>query len=303
MCRRYSAGLRLVFEGGQILKMRILLLGHKGMLGSDLLLKLNLQHEVVGMDKEEIDIVSADECEKAIKETKPDILINAAAYTNVDGCETAKEECFAVNAEAVKNIAEVCRYKNIRIIHFSTDYVFDGTGTRPYKEDDRCNPINAYGESKLAGERYLKSLADDYLLIRTSWLYGVKGKNFVQTILEKAKTTPMLSVVDDQVGSPTYTKDLAVAVDLLINQNLKGIFHVTNRGSCSWYQFAVKILQESGLDDVTVIPIKSDKLPSQALRPAYSVLSMQKFIATTGKTMQPWQLALQDYLKSIKPLN
>jgi dTDP-4-dehydrorhamnose reductase len=283
--------------------MRILLLGHKGMLGSDLLLKLNLQHEVVGMDKEEIDIVSADECEKAIKETKPDILINAAAYTNVDGCETAKEECFAVNAEAVKNIAEVCRNKNIRIIHFSTDYVFDGTGTRPYKEDDRCNPINAYGESKLAGERYLKSLADDYLLIRTSWLYGVKGKNFVQTILEKAKTTPMLSVVDDQVGSPTYTKDLAVAVDLLINQNLKGIFHVTNRGSCSWYQFAVKILQESGLDDVTVIPIKSDKLPRPALRPAYSVLSMQKFIATTGKTMQPWQLALQDYLKSIKPLN
>ena len=303
MCRRYSAGLRLVFEGGQILKMRILLLGHKGMLGSDLLLKLNLQHEVVGMDKEEIDIVSADECEKAIKETKPDILINAAAYTNVDGCETAKEECFAVNAEAVKNIAEVCRNKNIRIIHFSTDYVFDGTGTRPYKEDDRCNPINAYGESKLAGDRYLKSLADDYLLIRTSWLYGVKGKNFVQTILEKAKTTPMLSVVDDQVGSPTYTKDLAVAVDLLINQNLKGIFHVTNRGSCSWYQFAVKILQESGLDDVTVIPIKSDKLPRPALRPAYSVLSMQKFIATTGKTMQPWQLALQDYLKSIKPLN
>jgi dTDP-4-dehydrorhamnose reductase len=125
----------------------------------------------------------------------------------------------------------------------------------------------------------------------------------VQTILEKAKTTPMLSVVDDQVGSPTYTKDLAVAVDLLINQNLKGIFHVTNRGSCSWYQFAVKILQESGLDDVTVIPIKSDKLPRPALRPAYSVLSMQKFIATTGKTMQPWQLALQDYLKSIKPLN
>ncbi len=283
--------------------MRILLLGHKGMLGSDLLLKLNLQHEVVGLDKEEIDIVSADECEKAIKETKPDILINAAAYTNVDGCETAKEECFTVNAEAVKNIAEACLNKNIRIIHFSTDYVFDGTAKRPYKEDDQCNPINAYGESKLAGERYLQSLADDYVLIRTSWLYGVKGKNFVQTILEKAKTTPTLSIVDDQVGSPTYTKDLAAAVDLLISQNLKGIFHITNRGSCSWYQFAVKILQESGMNDIKVIPIKSNKLPRPAMRPAYSVLSMQKFIATTGKTMQPWQLALQDYLKSIKQLN
>ena len=283
--------------------MRILLLGHKGMLGSDLLLKLNLRHEVVGMDKEEIDIVSADECVKAIKETAPSIVINAAAYTNVDGCETAKEECFAVNAEAVKNIAEACRNKNIRIIHFSTDYVFDGTAKQPYKEDDQCNPINTYGASKLAGERYLQSLADDYILIRTSWLYGVKGKNFVQTILEKAKTTPTLSVVDDQVGSPTYTKDLAAAVDLLIDQNLKGIFHITNRGSCSWYQFAVKILQESGMDDVKVTPIKSDQLPRPAMRPAYSVLSMQKFIATTGKTMQPWQLALQDYLKSIKQLN
>jgi dTDP-4-dehydrorhamnose reductase len=283
--------------------MRILLFGHKGMLGSDLLLELNLQHEVVGMDKEEIDIVSAKECVNVIKETKPDIVINAAAYTNVDGCETAKEECFAINAEAVKNIAEACRNKNIRIIHFSTDYVFDGTAKQPYKEDDQCNPINAYGESKLAGERYLQSLADDYILIRTSWLYGVKGKNFVQTILEKAKTIPTLSVVDDQVGSPTYTKDLAAAVDLLISQNLKGIFHVTNRGSCSWYQFAVKILQESGIDDVEVIPIKFDKLQRPALRPAYSTLSMQKFITTTGKTMQPWQLALQDYLKSIKQLN
>ena len=283
--------------------MRILLLGHKGMLGSDLFLKLSTEHEVVGMDKEEIDIVSADECVKAIKEITPNIVINAVAYTNVDGCESAKEECFAVNAEAVKNIAQACRNKNIRIIHFSTDYIFDGTAKQPYKEDDQCNPINAYGESKLAGERYLQSLADDYILIRTSWLYGVKGKNFVQTILEKAKTTPTLTVVDDQVGSPTYTKDLAAAIDLLIEQNAKGIFHLTNRGSCSWYQFAVKILQESGLDDIEVISIKSDKLSRPAMRPAYSVLSMQKFIHTTGKTMQPWQLALQDYLKSIRHLN
>jgi dTDP-4-dehydrorhamnose reductase len=282
---------------------KILLLGHKGMLGSDLVFKLSSEHEVVGLDKEEIDIVSASECKGAIKEIEPDIVINAAAYTNVDGCETAKDECFAVNAEAIKNIADACRDKNIRIVHFSTDYVFDGTVKQPYKEDHKCNPINAYGESKLAGERYLRALSDNYILIRTAWLYGVKGENFVQTILKKVKTTKKLTVVDDQTGSPTYTKDLAAAVDLLINQNAKGIFHITNRGNCSWYQFAVKILQEAGIHDVDVTPIKSNQLQRLAMRPAYSVLSMQKFIQTTGKTMQPWQLGLRDYLESSKLQN
>jgi dTDP-4-dehydrorhamnose reductase len=280
--------------------MKILLLGHKGMLGTDLLTQMRLHHEIVGMDKEEIDITSADECAKAIGKTAPQIVINAAGYTNVDGCETAKEECFAVNAEALKNIAVACHRKNIRIIHFSTDYVFNGTGSAPYKEDDDCDPINTYGASKLAGERYLQTLAQNYIIIRTAWLYGVNGKNFVRTILEKAKTTPRLTVVDDQLGSPTHTKDLAAAVDLLIEKNAQGIFHVTNRGSCSWYQFAVKILQEAGIDDVEVSPIKSDQLARQAKRPAYSVLSMQKFIQTTGKAMQPWQLGLQDYLESVK---
>ena len=280
--------------------MKILLLGHKGMLGTDLLTQMRLHHEIVGMDKEEIDITSADECAKAIGKTAPQIVINAAGYTNVDGCETAKEECFAVNAEALKNIAIACHRKNIRIIHFSTDYVFNGTGSAPYKEDDDCDPINTYGASKLAGERYLQTLAQNYIIIRTAWLYGVNGKNFVRTILEKAKTTPRLTVVDDQLGSPTHTKDLAAAVDILIEKNAQGEFHVTNRGSCSWYQFAVKILQEAGIDDVEVSPIKSDQLARQAKRPAYSVLSMQKFIQITGKATQPWQLALKDYLESVK---
>jgi dTDP-4-dehydrorhamnose reductase len=280
--------------------MKILLLGHKGMLGSDLLTQMRLHHEVVGMDQDEIDITSAGDCANAIDKTAPQIIINAAAYTNVDGCETAKKECFAVNAEAVKNIADACRNKNIRIVHFSTDYVFNGSGSAPYKEDDNCDPINTYGASKLAGEQYLQSLAKNYIIIRTAWLYGANGKNFVRTILEKAKTTPKLTVVDDQIGSPTSTKDLAAAVDHLIEKNAQGIFHVTNRGSCSWYQFAVKIIQEARLDDVKVSPIKSDQLVRAAKRPANSVMSMQKFIATTGKAMQPWQLGLQDYLESMK---
>ena len=270
------------------------------MLGSDLLTQMSLHHEVIGMDKEEIDITSADDCAKAVEETKPQIIINAAAYTNVDSCETEKEKCFAVNAEAVKNIATACRNTNIRIVHFSTDYVFNGSGSSPYKEDEKCDPINIYGASKLAGEKYLQALAQNYILIRTAWLYGANGKNFVRAILEKAKTTPRLTVVDDQLGSPTHTKDLAAAVDHLIEKNAQGIFHVTNRGSCSWYQFAVKILKESGIDDVEVSPIKSDQLQRAAKRPAYSVMSMQKFIATTGKAMQPWQLGLKDYLESVK---
>jgi len=298
---------------------KILLLGHKGMLGRDLLAKLSSDHDVVGMDKDEIDITCEDDCRKAIAQVGPQIVVNAAAFTNVDSCEKQKEECFAVNAEAVKNICVACHGKNIKIIHFSTDYVFDGKNTHPYTEEDQPNPINVYGESKLAGEQYLQALSGDYLLIRTSWLYGVNGKNFVRTILEKAeakhfiqdkaarvKATPdepsYLSVVDDQIGSPTYTKDLVAAVDLLISQNQNGIFHVTNRGHCSWYEFAVRILKEAGMDDVEVRPIKTSQLPRPAMRPAYSVLSMQKFITLTGKTPQPWQLALQDYLKNIKKM-
>lgn len=277
--------------------MKILLFGHKGMLGSDLLFQLGRKHEIVGLDKDEIDITSASECRNAIAEKTPDIVINAAAYTDVDECENAKDECFAVNAEAVKNIAESCRENNIRILHFSTDYVFDGNSNEPYKEDHPCNPLNVYGASKLAGERYLQKLADNYILIRTEWLYGKNGKNFVQTILAKARTSNELQVVDDQIGSPTYTRDLAAAVDLLIERNITGIFHITSRGSCSWFQFARKILLEAGITGVQVLPIKSERLQRPAQRPSYSVLSMQKFISVTEKTMQPWQLALQDYLK------
>lgn len=280
--------------------MKILLLGHKGMLGSDLFLQLGKKHEITGLDKDEIDIASLSECRKAVDENAPEIVINAAAYTDVDGCEKAKEECFNINAEAVKNIAESCRKKNIRIIHFSTDYVFDGNSSEPYKEDHGCNPINLYGAAKLAGERYLQSLSNNYLLIRTEWLYGKNGKNFVRTILEKAGTTNKLEIVDDQIGSPTYTRDLAAAVDLLMGRNIAGIFHITNRGSCSWFQFTQKILQETGITGVQVLPIKSDKLGRPARRPHYSVLSMQKFTQATGKIMQPWQLALQDYLQNMK---
>jgi dTDP-4-dehydrorhamnose reductase len=279
--------------------MKILILGHKGMLGSDLLLRLFAFHDVTGKDIEDFDIASQGACEEVIAETEPDIVINAAAYTNVDGCESDSDACFSVNADGVKNVALACRQKRIKIVHFSTDYVFDGTRKTPYREDDKCTPLNVYGKSKLAGEHYLKQFSDNFLLIRSAWLYGKNGKNFVKTIIEKARTEKLLKIVDDQVGSPTFTWDLAAAVQLLIEGQHTGIFHITNRGNCSWYEFAVKILKSACIPDVTVKPIKSDELERPARRPHYSVLTCRKFSETTGKVMRYWQVALDDYISKM----
>lgn len=277
--------------------MKILILGHKGMLGSDLMLRMAAAHEVIGRDLEDFDMTLANDCGRLIAECAPDVVINAAAYTNVDGCETDRDRCLAVNASGVKNIALASRGKGIRIVHFSTDYVFDGRKGTPYIEEDETGPMNAYGASKLEGERFLQALSDRWLLVRTAWLYGKNGKNFVKTILEKASAVKTLEVVDDQIGSPTYSWDLAGAVQLLIERGQEGVFHLTNRGRCSWYEFACKILQYSGKTDVAVRPIPSSALARPAVRPAWSVLSTRKFSETTGKTMRYWQIALQDYLE------
>jgi dTDP-4-dehydrorhamnose reductase len=277
--------------------MKILILGHKGMLGSDLMLRMMATHDVTGKDVGDFDITVADDCERVIAECSPDVVINAAAYTNVDACETDRERCFAVNAAGVKNIALACRGKGIRIVHFSTDYIFDGRKETPYVEEDEPAPLNVYGASKLEGERFLQAFSDRWLLIRTAWLYGKNGKNFVKTILEKAAAVKTLDVVDDQIGAPTYSWDLAGAVQLLVEGGHEGLFHVTNRGRCSWYEFACKILQYAGKNDVTVRPIPSAELTRPAVRPAWSVLSSQKFSEATGKAMRFWQIALQDYLE------
>lgn len=276
--------------------MKILVLGHKGMLGTDLVATLGGAHDVIGKDIEDFDISSASDCRHVIDEAGADVVINAAAYTNVDGCETDKAGCFSVNADGVKNLSLACREPGSRLIHFSTDYVFDGTKGAPYTEDDACNPINTYGRSKLKGEEYLREFSDNYILLRTAWLYGDNGRNFVRAIVEKAEETGELEVVDDQTGSPTCTVDLAAAVKVLIEGDYRGVFHVTNRGTCSWYQFALKILEYRGMDNVRVVPIKSTKLAGRAPRPAYSVLSCRKFADATHRTMRFWQIALKDYM-------
>jgi len=276
--------------------MRILVLGHKGMLGADLMTTLGGVHDVTGKDIEDFDIVSDSDCRRVIHESGPDVVINAVAFTNVDGCETDEAGCFSVNSDGVKNVAQACAGADIRLVHFSTDYVFDGTKTVPYVEEDECNPINVYGRSKLKGEEYLRNLSDNHLLLRTSWLYGRNGRNFVGAIIEKAEKTGRLEVVDDQTGSPTCTVDLAAAVKILVEDNHRGVFHVTNRGACSWYQFASKILEYKKMKDVTIVPIKSADLGKGAPRPEYSVLSCRKFADSTHRTMRFWQVALQEYL-------
>lgn len=276
--------------------MRILILGHKGMLGSDLMLRLAQAHEVTGRDVDAFDIASEGDCRRVVQECEPRVLINAAAYTNVDGCETDREACFRVNAAGVRNVALACRGRGITLVHFSTDYIFDGRKGSPYAEEDPPAPLNVYGASKLEGERCLRSLADDYLLIRTAWLYGSHGKNFVQTILRRAAEVERLEVVDDQVGSPTYSRHLSAAVELLIAGPQRGVFHVTNSGSCSWYEFARTILAYAGRDDVIVTPIDSGKLSRAAVRPGSSVLSGAKYAAATGRQMPPWREALREYL-------
>jgi dTDP-4-dehydrorhamnose reductase len=276
--------------------MDILVLGHKGMLGNDLAVRMMVSHHVTGRDIDDVDITSEAACRDVISETKPDVVINAAAYTDVDGCESDRDTCFCVNAEGVKNIALACQKSGIKMVHFSTDYVFDGKKKTPYVEDDPCHPVNRYGQSKLMGERYLRELSKNFILIRSAWLYGRNGKNFVKTIVDKARTEKCIEVVDDQIGSPTFTWDLAAAVQILIEGHHTGVFHVTNRGSCSWYEFTLRIMKCAGMTDVQVKPICSDKLARPAPRPPYSVLSCRKFIETTRKTMRYWQVALDDFI-------
>jgi len=280
--------------------MKILIFGHQGMLGSDLMIKLHADHQISGLDIPEVDITSYDACRQAILSMKPDIVVNAAAFTDVDACESQRESCFAVNARSVGHLALICRDQGIKLVHFSTDYVFNGCKSAPYNEEDPRDPVNVYGLSKMEGEQILQSSGCNYLLIRTAWLYGKNGKNFVRAILAKASTDPELEVVDDQRGCPTFSSDLAEAVRFLIEGSHRGIYHVTNVGQCSWYEFACQILKSAGIRDVDVRPIPSERLMRPACRSPYSVLNCEKYSRTTGHALRHWKEALNAYLSAIR---
>ena len=280
---------------------KILVIGAKGMLGRDLVETLRTsfpEDEITGWDVEEIDIQEERNTITRIENFEPGVIINLAAYTDVDGCDLNESKAFAINAEGTKHVALGAVTCGAKLVTLSTDYIFDGEKGSPYLEEDPPNPLNVYGRSKWKGEQYVQELVEDALIIRTQWLYGKHGKNFVASILRQAREKAVLSVVNDQIGSPTYTVDLSQAISLLIDRNAGGIFHVANSDSCTWYHYARTILKLSGIEGVRVVPISSKELASPAVRPAYSVLDTKKLKREMGLTLRPWAEALKDYLSS-----
>ena len=275
--------------------MKVLITGSEGMLGSDLMKVLSLKYEVVGIDLKDVDITKKDEIIKVISDIHPDLVIHTAAYTDVDGCEREKGLAFLINAQGTENICLASRKLNIPLLYISTDYVFNGEKRSPYIESDIPDPLNIYGKSKLRGEEYVQSLVSDYFIIRTAGLFGKNGKNFVNTVLRKAREENVLKVVADQVHSPTYTVDLSKEIKRLIKTENYGIYHITNNGECFWYEFAQEILHLSQIKDVKLIPISSDELNRSAKRPKYSVLSNHHLSETIGDNMPSWQNALKRY--------
>jgi dTDP-4-dehydrorhamnose reductase len=276
---------------------RIAIVGSKGMLGSDLVIELSRSFDIIPLAKQDLDITEAEACRKAAESLKAAVIVNASGFTDVDGCESRRDEAMLLNSTAVANLAEACRAVGTMLVHFSTDYVFDGASSRPYREEDAPNPLSFYGLSKRRGEQAVMNALDRYIIIRTSWLFGKAGKNFVDTILKLAKQQKTLKVVTDQRGAPTYTRDLAQAVGALLQKKAVGLFHVTNSGSCTWYEFAREIIQYAYGGAVDVLPTDSSSLGRPARRPAYSVLDNEKFNRVTGMHMRPWPEALHEYLK------
>jgi len=277
--------------------MKVAVIGASGQLGSDL---IKVFDDVIPLTHRDIEVTDLSSCE-VLKELKPDVIINTAAYHKTDECEENPEKTFLVNSVGARNVALICRKIGAIDVYISTDYVFDGAKKEPYTEEDIPNPINVYGVSKYAGEILTRYICEKCYIIRVSSLFGVagargKGGNFVETMIKKAKAGDELNVVNDITMSPTYTKDAAVAIkEIIYNKLPYGIYHVTNDGSCTWYEFAKTIFEITGID-AKLNPITSDKFPTKAKRPKNSALSIEK-MKSFGIVMRHWRDALKDYLK------
>lgn len=279
--------------------MKVLVTGISGQLGFDVVKELkNRNHEIIGVNREMMDITCEDEVYSVIKEVSPDVVIHCAAYTAVDKAEDEVDKCREVNAKGTEYIAKVCRDLDIKMMYFSTDYVFDGQGKNLWRPNDKTLPLNLYGQTKYEGEKAVIDNLEKFFIIRISWVFGVNGNNFVKTMLRLAKNHKTISVVNDQIGSPTYTYDLAKLVADMIETEKYGIYHATNEGICSWYDFAVEIFKIAEMD-VQVVPISSEEFPTAAKRPKNSRMDKSKLDECGFERLPHWKDALERYLKEI----
>ncbi|GBD99489.1 dTDP-4-dehydrorhamnose reductase [bacterium BMS3Abin07] len=279
--------------------MKILVTGSSGMLGSDLHVSLGNKHQVLPYSGKDLDLTLRAGTISAVRAAQPDIVINCAAYTKVDLAEKEREKAFLVNGVGVQNLAIACEELKIPLCHISTDYVFDGASNTPYTPFDDTGPINVYGESKLAGEKYIQWIMNKFYIVRTSWLYGKSRNNFVYTIQKLCANRDEIRIVDDQTGSPTWTVSLSQAIGQLIETGAYGIYHITDDtgGGISWYDFACEIVSVLG-SGTRVIPIKTEEYPTPAKRPRHSILDISLNYPVFGYKAPGWKQSLQKFFSS-----
>ena len=274
----------------------ILVTGSTGQLGSDVVKELLKRgYSTLSPNRSEFNLCSEDSIRNYILNSNCEAIVHCAAYTQVDKAEDEKDLCIKINATATKHIVKCAKILDIPMIYISTDNVFDGTKDGEYTENDETNPINIYGESKLAGEKYVQEILDKYYIVRTSWVFNINGKNFIETMLRLSKANNQLSIVNDQIGSPTYTKDISRLLVDMLETSKYGLYHATNEGYCSWYEFANTIFKLANIN-IDIKAINSNEYASRAKRPLNSKLSKDKLIEYGFKPLPHWEDALKDYL-------
>lgn len=278
---------------------RIIVTGAEGQLGQELVNIEDGRYEIIGLGRSTLDVTDIKLCRRAVSEIAPFAIIHAGAYTAVDLAESKPDEAYKVNAAGTRNLAMAAREANVKLCYISTDYVFDGQSSRPYNEYDNTDPQSVYGKSKRAGELLLQSLCSSYFIVRTSWVYGKYGNNFVKTMLKLAQDRDSLKVVSDQVGAPTYTRDLALFLLNLIETEAYGIYHASNTGTCSWFEFAQAIFEERGIRTV-LSPCTTAEFPRPAPRPAFSVLDHSAIRQNGFSDMRSWREALRAFLAELE---
>ncbi len=279
--------------------MKILVTGATGQLGHDVAEELAKRgHESIGVGSADMDITSEEQVRKIFDRVRPEAVVHCAAYTAVDRAEDEPELCRRINAEGTRRIARFCREYGCKLLYISTEYVFEGEGERPWEPDDTPNPLNVYGQSKYEGEQAVQEYLDKYFIVRISWVFGLHGGNFVRTMLRLGRERGAVKVVDDQIGSPTYTRDLSILLADMAESEKYGIYHASNEGFCSWYEFAAEIFRKAGLR-VDVTPVDSGSFPTKARRPHNSRMNKDKIVKNGFNKLPPWQDALERYLREL----